>query len=191
MCVCVYTVYIHILSLCKHKCLFWMRLTVWQHFATKDPGAKPGMVFPVSLNVISSFVLQVAETLWLLDVRRGQEGDDEFIECNNMTLINLVLKVLGPTHERNLTAIMLLMQVNPLNLLQCAILWVFQPKAVKKVVIFGIAASLIYEKYIFLVIIIRPPFSHNNIQRLPIVVFKTYFNIWHSKFLQMSITNVY
>lgn len=76
------------------------------------------MVFPVSLNVISSFILQVAETLWLLDVRRGQEGDDEFIECNNMTLINLVLKVLGPTHERNLTAIMLLIQVNPLNLLQ-------------------------------------------------------------------------
>lgn len=56
-------------------------------------------------------VLQVAETLWLLDVRRGQEGDDEFIECNNMTLINLVLKIFGPTHERNLTAIMLLIQV--------------------------------------------------------------------------------
>lgn len=53
----------------------------------------------------------MAETLWLLDVRRGQEGDDEFIECNNMTLINLVLKILGPTHERNLTAIMLLIQV--------------------------------------------------------------------------------
>lgn len=47
----------------------------------------------------------------LLDVRRGQDGDDEFIECNNMTLINLVLKILGPTHERNLTAIMLLIQV--------------------------------------------------------------------------------
>lgn len=53
----------------------------------------------------------MAETLWLLDVRRGSEGDDEFIECNNMTLINLVLKILGPTHERNLTAIMLLIQV--------------------------------------------------------------------------------
>ncbi len=162
-----------------------MRLTVWQHyyFCNKRSRSKSWMVFPVSLNVISSFILQVAETLWLLDVRRGQEGDDEFIECNNMTLINLVLKVLGPTHERNLTAIMLLMQVNPLNLLQCAILWVFKFKAVKKVVIFGITASLMYEKYIFLVIITRPPFSHNNIQRLPIVVFKTYFNVWHSKFL--------
>lgn len=54
---------------------------------------------------------QVAELLKLLEVQRSQEEDDDFIECNNMTLINLVLKLLGPTHERNLTAIMLFMQV--------------------------------------------------------------------------------
>ncbi|XP_056141027.1 UDP-N-acetylglucosamine--dolichyl-phosphate N-acetylglucosaminephosphotransferase isoform X1 [Lampris incognitus] len=53
----------------------------------------------------------LAELLKLLEVRRGPGGDDEFIECNNMTIINLVLKVLGPTHERNLTVIMLLFQV--------------------------------------------------------------------------------
>lgn len=47
----------------------------------------------------------------LLEVRRNQEGDDDFIECNNMTLINLVLKLLGPIHERNLTVIMLIIQV--------------------------------------------------------------------------------
>lgn len=47
----------------------------------------------------------------MLDVRRKQKGGDDFIECNNMTLINLVLKILGPTHERNLTAIMLIIQV--------------------------------------------------------------------------------
>lgn len=55
--------------------------------------------------------LQVAELLKLLEVRRSQEGDDDFIECNNMTLINLVLKFLGPTHERTLTVIMLIIQV--------------------------------------------------------------------------------
>ena len=49
--------------------------------------------------------------LQLLEVQRGQEEDDEFVECNNMTLINLVLKFIGPTHERNLTTIMLLIQV--------------------------------------------------------------------------------
>ena len=58
---------------------------------------------------------QAAELLRLLEVHRGQEEDDEFIECNNMTLINLVLKILGPVHERSLTTIMLLLQVNPKN----------------------------------------------------------------------------
>lgn len=54
---------------------------------------------------------QVAELLKLLEVRRGHQGDGDFIECNNMTLINLVLKVLGPVHERTLTVIMLVIQV--------------------------------------------------------------------------------
>lgn len=55
--------------------------------------------------------VQVTELLKLQEVQRSQEGDDDFIECNNMTIINLVLKVLGPTHERNLTVIMLFIQV--------------------------------------------------------------------------------
>ncbi|CAB1315814.1 unnamed protein product [Coregonus sp. 'balchen'] len=63
------------------------------------------------LSKLGNLILQVAEMLRVLEVKRGQEGDDEFVECNNMTLINLVLKILGPTHERNLTTIMLLIQV--------------------------------------------------------------------------------
>lgn len=63
------------------------------------------------LSKLGHLILKVAELLKLLEVRRGQKGDDEFIECNNMTLINLVLKCLGPIHERNLTVIMLIMQV--------------------------------------------------------------------------------
>ncbi|KAG9351454.1 hypothetical protein JZ751_022704 [Albula glossodonta] len=63
------------------------------------------------LSKLGNVILKVAETLWLVEVQRGQEGDDEFMECNNMTLINFVLKILGPTHERNLTAIMLLIQI--------------------------------------------------------------------------------
>uniref|UniRef100_A0A8C4Z4X6 UDP-N-acetylglucosamine--dolichyl-phosphate N-acetylglucosaminephosphotransferase n=1 Tax=Gadus morhua TaxID=8049 RepID=A0A8C4Z4X6_GADMO len=70
------------------------------------------------LSKLGNLILQVlkcssyaAELLRLLEVRRGQEEDDEFIECNNMTLINLVLKILGPVHERSLTTIMLLLQV--------------------------------------------------------------------------------
>lgn len=60
---------------------------------------------------MGNLILQVAEMLRVLEVKRGQEGDDEFVECNNMTLINLVLNILGPTHERDLTTIMLLIQV--------------------------------------------------------------------------------
>uniref|UniRef100_A0AAY4E1Y7 UDP-N-acetylglucosamine--dolichyl-phosphate N-acetylglucosaminephosphotransferase n=1 Tax=Denticeps clupeoides TaxID=299321 RepID=A0AAY4E1Y7_9TELE len=63
------------------------------------------------LHKLGHFVVNVAEKLWLLNVQRGQEGDDEFIEVNNMTLINLVLKLIGPTHEKHLTTIMLLIQV--------------------------------------------------------------------------------
>uniref|UniRef100_A0AAX7SXG9 UDP-N-acetylglucosamine--dolichyl-phosphate N-acetylglucosaminephosphotransferase n=1 Tax=Astatotilapia calliptera TaxID=8154 RepID=A0AAX7SXG9_ASTCA len=63
------------------------------------------------LSKLGHLILTVAELLKLLEVRRGHEGDGDFIECNNMTLINLVLKVLGPVHERTLTVIMLVIQV--------------------------------------------------------------------------------
>ncbi|XP_053703670.1 UDP-N-acetylglucosamine--dolichyl-phosphate N-acetylglucosaminephosphotransferase [Synchiropus splendidus] len=59
------------------------------------------------LSKLGHLILKVAELARLLEVRE----DDGFIQCNNMTLINLVLKVLGPTHERTLTSIMLLIQV--------------------------------------------------------------------------------
>jgi len=38
-------------------------------------------------------------------------GKDGVIEMNNLTIINFVLMLIGPTHERNLTVIMLLLQV--------------------------------------------------------------------------------
>lgn len=69
--------------------------------------------------------LQVTELLKLQEVQRSQEGDDDLIECNNMTIINLVLKVLGPTQERNLTVIMLLIQVRLWTLVCLALLKVY------------------------------------------------------------------
>lgn len=44
-------------------------------------------------------------------VRRSESEDGHFTECNNLTLINLLLKVCGPIHERNLTLLLLLLQV--------------------------------------------------------------------------------
>lgn len=46
-----------------------------------------------------------------MTVRQSENEDGAFTECNNMTLINLLLKVFGPMHERNLTLFLLLLQV--------------------------------------------------------------------------------
>lgn len=54
---------------------------------------------------------QVAEKLCLVNVHQGTDKDGEFTECNNMTLINFVLKLIGPTPEQNLTVLLLLIQV--------------------------------------------------------------------------------
>lgn len=64
-----------------------------------------------SLSFLGTFILKVAESLRLVTVHRGESEDGAFTECNNMTLINLLLKVLGPTHERSLTLLLLLLQV--------------------------------------------------------------------------------
>ncbi|MGH0171365.1 UNVERIFIED_CONTAM: hypothetical protein FKN15_074426 [Acipenser sinensis] len=63
------------------------------------------------LSKLGELLLKVASALRMVEVRRGLEEDGEFMECNNLTLINFVLKLIGPTHERTLTVIMLLIQV--------------------------------------------------------------------------------
>ncbi|KAB1254810.1 UDP-N-acetylglucosamine--dolichyl-phosphate N-acetylglucosaminephosphotransferase [Camelus dromedarius] len=64
-----------------------------------------------SLSFLGTFILKVAESLRLVSVRQSENEDGAFTECNNMTLINLLLKVFGPMHERNLTLFLLLLQV--------------------------------------------------------------------------------
>ncbi|KAJ1189891.1 hypothetical protein NDU88_006633 [Pleurodeles waltl] len=63
------------------------------------------------LSELGAFILKLTETLRIVEVRRKLDEDEEYIECNNMTLINFVLKLIGPTHERMLTIILLLIQV--------------------------------------------------------------------------------
>lgn len=64
-----------------------------------------------SLSFLGTFILKVAENLRLVTVHRGENEDSAFTECSNMTLINLLLKVFGPIHERNLTLLLLLLQI--------------------------------------------------------------------------------
>ncbi|XP_024607603.1 UDP-N-acetylglucosamine--dolichyl-phosphate N-acetylglucosaminephosphotransferase isoform X2 [Neophocaena asiaeorientalis asiaeorientalis] len=77
-----------------------------------------GMTFAVvgilghfSKTMLLFFMPQVAEGLRLVTVRQSENEDGAFTECNNMTLINLLLKIFGPMHERNLTLFLLLLQV--------------------------------------------------------------------------------
>ncbi|XP_059563639.1 UDP-N-acetylglucosamine--dolichyl-phosphate N-acetylglucosaminephosphotransferase isoform X3 [Myotis daubentonii] len=77
-----------------------------------------GMTFAVvgilghfSKTMLLFFMPQVAESLQLVTVRQSEDEDGAFTECNNLTLINLLLKVFGPMHERDLTLLLLLLQV--------------------------------------------------------------------------------
>ncbi|XP_020378996.2 UDP-N-acetylglucosamine--dolichyl-phosphate N-acetylglucosaminephosphotransferase [Rhincodon typus] len=71
----------------------------YSRFKTKD------------LPRLGDFILRVADKFQLADVKRGIGENDEYTECNNLTLLNFVIKLIGPTHERTLTIILLLIQV--------------------------------------------------------------------------------
>ncbi|NXQ99048.1 GPT acetylglucosaminephosphotransferase, partial [Sagittarius serpentarius] len=64
-----------------------------------------------SLSALGTNILKAVKILRIVDVRSGTDEDGEYTECNNMTLINFVIKLIGPTHERNLTLLLLLIQV--------------------------------------------------------------------------------
>ncbi|KFV41369.1 UDP-N-acetylglucosamine--dolichyl-phosphate N-acetylglucosaminephosphotransferase, partial [Gavia stellata] len=64
-----------------------------------------------SLSALGTNILKAVKILHVVDVRSGTDEDGEYTECNNMTLINFVIKLIGPTHERNLTLLLLLIQV--------------------------------------------------------------------------------
>ena len=63
------------------------------------------------LNVFGRIVIRVGSFFKVLHVHESTGKDKELMEINNMTLINLVIKLTGPIHERNLTAILMVVQV--------------------------------------------------------------------------------
>lgn len=64
-----------------------------------------------SLRLPGRLCVKLFAALGLVDIRPTHEGS---VECSNMTLINLLLKLLGATHERTLTVTLLLTQVSML-----------------------------------------------------------------------------
>merc|ERR1719244_2139401 len=68
--------------------------------------------FPTSqLSSIGRLMLALLSTTRIAQVRVYLVEDVEMVECNNLTLINFLLRVVGPTHEENLTLILLVIQV--------------------------------------------------------------------------------
>ena len=63
------------------------------------------------LSFLGRLVITIAGKLGLLHVKDNLGEDKERIEINNMTLINLVIKFIGPVHESTLTVILMVVQV--------------------------------------------------------------------------------
>ncbi|XP_071095089.1 UDP-N-acetylglucosamine--dolichyl-phosphate N-acetylglucosaminephosphotransferase-like [Haliotis cracherodii] len=63
------------------------------------------------LHPVGDLCLKVMRSLFLVEVKDRQGEDGELIECNNLTLNNLILKFVGPLHERTLVVIILCFQV--------------------------------------------------------------------------------
>lgn len=63
------------------------------------------------LNLLGRLILRVGAFCRLLHVRENSGKDQDMIEINNMTLINLMIKVVGPVHERTLTVVLMTLQV--------------------------------------------------------------------------------
>ena len=63
------------------------------------------------LNILGQLCVKIFSIFGLVDIRETKKEGESVIECSNMTLINLTLKWLGPLHERQLTVILLTLQV--------------------------------------------------------------------------------
>lgn len=64
-----------------------------------------------NLNILGKLSVTVFRMLYLLEVKEGVGEDNQYMECNNMTLINLVLKFCGPLHEKTLVTLLLTFQI--------------------------------------------------------------------------------
>lgn len=63
------------------------------------------------LKLLGRLFLTLFRTFRLIDLKEDVGENGEYIECNNLTLINFTLKCKGPTHEATLTSILIGVQV--------------------------------------------------------------------------------
>jgi len=63
------------------------------------------------IKFLGRLFIKILESMGLLWVQRNIGENREYMECNNFTLVNLVLKIFGPMNERNATILLLLIQI--------------------------------------------------------------------------------
>ncbi|XP_074661852.1 UDP-N-acetylglucosamine--dolichyl-phosphate N-acetylglucosaminephosphotransferase-like [Tubulanus polymorphus] len=63
------------------------------------------------LGLFGRVLVRLFAVLRIIDIKYNLGDDGKFVECNNFTLINFILSIIGPTHERSLTVILLAFQV--------------------------------------------------------------------------------
>ena len=56
-------------------------------------------------------MLKIFSLLGLCDIRHNVGEDGEYMECSNLTIINLAIKMLGPVNEGALTKVLLAVQI--------------------------------------------------------------------------------
>ncbi|KAI7904206.1 UDP-N-acetylglucosamine--dolichyl-phosphate N-acetylglucosaminephosphotransferase-like protein [Cokeromyces recurvatus] len=64
-----------------------------------------------SIGFLGRIILKLLHTLGLLKVFEYDEKEGRIMECNNLTLLNLVLAHFGPMSEKNTTACVLFIQI--------------------------------------------------------------------------------
>ena len=57
-------------------------------------------------------MIKVFKFFHLVDVKHVKEKENEYIECSNMTIINLLVKIMGPSNEMMVTIVLLNIQVS-------------------------------------------------------------------------------
>jgi len=79
--------------------------------ATDTVGMSMSVFKESDLRWPGGLFLGAASSLGLAHLRRFERDGERWAECNNLTVINLALKMLGPMHERSLTVLLLILQV--------------------------------------------------------------------------------
>ena len=85
------------------------------HFSYNPKTDKLGMSFTrfktSELHPLGKLCLFVFKLFRVVSVRENVGEDGAYTECNNLTVLNLVMHFLGPMHEKTLVIVLLGLQV--------------------------------------------------------------------------------